>query len=230
MNSYEEAYIVGAIRTPVTKAITGSFSQTRPDDLLAAVFKELLKKIPSLDPVQIEDIIIGCAMPEGAQGMNVARIAALMGGIPDSVPAMTINRFCASGLQAIALAREKIVLGEADVIIAGGVESMSLIPMGGYHYRANPKWFEHDGPTSIAFTMGITAEIVGKKWNISREKQDEFSLRSHQLAIDAQDNNYFDQEIVPITIQRESVDLHTREVIRKSIIIRSDEGPRNDYN
>lgn len=224
----QTAYIISALRTPVGKA-RGAFAHTRPDDLLAAVLQETMQQHPQVKPEQVDDVIIGCAMPEGEQGMNVARIATLLAGLPDSVPAMTINRFCSSGLQAISLACDKIALGEADVILAGGVESMSMVPMGGERMSANLRYFDNDeAHVGIAYGMGVTAEMVGRKWEISREEQDAFAFSSHQKALNAQKNNYFDKQIVPVTTEKAIPNLknHTLPVIHEDV--RQDQGPRAD--
>lgn len=225
----KDVYIVGAIRSPIGKA-KGVFSTTRPDDLLSAVLRALMKSVPTLPLEAIEDVIIGCAMPEAEQGMNVARIATLLADFPNSVPAMTINRFCASGLQAIDLAAARIATGEARVIIAGGVESMSYVPMGGYHYSANPRYFEGNAHESIAFSMGITAERVAKKWGISREDQDQFALRSHVNALTAIRNGDFKTEITPIKTLRSVPDFQTQRVLNIVNEVVNDQGPRSDTN
>src|SRR3989338_4077681 len=180
----QEAYIVAATRTPVGKAPRGMFRNTRPDDLLMHVLKSVLAQAPSLDPASIGDVIAGCAMPEAEQGINVARIALLLADLPNTVPGLTINRFCSSGLQAVALAADRIRLGEADVMIAAGMESMSMVPMMGNKVAFNPAIFE-DEHYGIAYGMGLTAEKVAEKWHVSREAQDAFALRSHQRAIAA---------------------------------------------
>src|SRR3990170_5572340 len=175
----QEAYIVAATRTPVGKAPRGMFRNTRPDDLLVHVLKSVLAQAPSLDPASIGDVIVGCAMPEAEQGINVARIALLLADMPNTVPGLTVNRFCSSGLQAVALAADRIRLGEADVMIAAGMESMSMVPMMGNKVAFNPAIFE-DEHYGIAYGMGLTAEKVAEKWHVSREAQDAFALRSHQ--------------------------------------------------
>lgn len=226
--SIQEVYIVSALRTPVGKA-KGAFANTRPDDLLSVVLKELVKKTPEISPSEIEDVIVGCAMPEAEQGMNVARISTLLAGLPESVPAMTINRFCSSGLQAISLAKDNIALGNADVAIAGGVESMSLVPMGGHGFSANMKYFDQsEAYLGMAFSMGVTAEKVAKKWGISREAQDEFAFLSHQKAIQAQLDNAFINEIVPIAVEKAVPNLQYQDikVVREDISM--DQGPRKD--
>src|SRR5487761_2305627 len=191
----QEAYIVAATRTPVGKAPRGMFKNTRPDDLLAHVLKSVLAQCPSLDASSIGDVIAGCAMPEAEQGMNVARIALLLAGIPDTVPGMTVNRFCASGLQAVAQAADRIRLGEADVMIAAGTESMSMVPMMGNKVAMNPAIFAGNENLAIAYGMGITAEKVAERWKVSREAQDEFAYTSHQRAIAAIAKGEFDDEI-----------------------------------
>ena len=223
------AYIVAAKRTPVGKAPRGVFKHTRPDDLLSTVISGTLSKVDAFDPQLIDDIIIGCAMPEGAQGMNVARIALLLAGLPDTVPGMTINRFCASGLQAIANAAERIASGAADCIIAGGTESMSMVPLGGNDLSANPKYFANgNAELAIAYGMGITAEKVAQKYNISREAQDEFALMSHQRALSALQNNAFNDEIVPVDINLAFPKLAQHEITAQTLTISQDEGPRAD--
>ncbi len=223
----QEAYIVAATRTPVGKAPRGMFRNTRPDDLLCHVLKSVLAQAPSLDPASIGDVIVGCAMPEAEQGMNVARISLLLAGLPDSVPGLTINRFCSSGLQAVALAADRIRLGEADVMIAGGTESMSMVPMMGNKVAFNPAIFENDH-VGIAFGMGLTAEKVAERWKVSREAQDEFALQSHLRAIAGINNGEFEDEISPFRIEEHVPDLHDRAVKVKSREVARDEGPRGD--
>lgn len=226
---HEDIYIVSALRTPVGKAPRGVFRNTRPDDLLSHVLKGVLDANPNVDPAEIDDVIIGCAMPEGEQGMNVARISSLLAGIPDTVPAMTINRFCSSGLQTIALAAERIASGSAEAIIAGGAESMSMVPLGGHSMRANPAYFSTaDENVAIAYGMGITAEKVAERWNISREQQQEFALQSHQRAAKAVKSGEFNDEILPFAVNAATPDLSNGEVINKEFIIKDDEGPRAD--
>lgn len=190
-----EAVIVAARRTAVGKAKKGSFRQVRPDDLGAAVVKEVVQQVPGLHPVEIEDVIIGCAFPEGEQGVNVARIIAVRAGLPVDVPAMTVNRYCSSGLQTIALAAERIMCGFADVIVAGGVESMSMVPFGGFKPAPNPYLMEHF--PEVYMSMGHTAERVAKRYQVSREDQDRFALTSHQRAVRAIEKGYFQEEVVP---------------------------------
>src|SRR5512139_3455522 len=222
----QEAYIVAATRTPVGKAPRGMFRNTRPDDLLAHVLRSVLAQAPSLDPASIGDVIVGCAMPEAEQGMNVARIALLLAGIPNTVPGVTINRFCSSGVQAVAMAADRIRLGEADVMLAGGVESMSLVPMMGNKTAMNPALFTRDENVAIAFGMGITAEKVAERWKISREAQDAFALQSHQRAVQAIARGDFKDEISPYQIAEQVPDLLSREVQTRGKLAAQDEGPR----
>jgi len=224
----QDAYVVAATRTPVGKAPRGMFRNTRPDDMLACVLRAALGKCPGLDPAAIEDVIVGCAMPEGEQGMNVARIGLLLAGFPDSVSGMTINRFCSSGLQAVALAADRIRLGEADVIIAAGTESMSMVPMGGNKPSFSPTVFEKDENVAIAYGMGITAEKVAAQWKVSREEQDLFAAESHRRALRATDSGEFRDEVTPFTITERVPDLATREVTVKTREVINDEGPRRD--
>jgi acetyl-CoA acyltransferase len=224
----QEAYIVAATRTPVGKAPRGMFRNTRPDDLLAHVLKSVLAQAPSLDAASIGDVIVGCAMPEAEQGMNVARIALLLAGLPNTVPGMTINRFCSSGVQAVALAADRIRLGEADVMLAAGVESMSMVPMMGNKIAFNPAIFEHNEHYGIAYGMGLTAERVAERWNVSREEQDAFALQSHQRALTAIKNGEFKDEITSYHITDHAPDMQTREVKIKSRDVAQDEGPRAD--
>ncbi len=229
MTNLTNAYIVSACRTPVGKAPRGCFQNTRPDDLLAALLKAVIKQQPELDPNSIDDVIIGCAMPEAQQGMNVARISTLLAGLPVSVPGMTVNRFCSSGIQTVADAFNRIQTGAAEVIIAGGVESMSMVPMGGNELRPNLHYFTNqNGNIAIAYGMGITAEKVAKKWEVSREAQDEFALNSHEKALNAQKNGHFDQEIIPMTAEKSSVDLQNQKIIVQNKTLSADEGPRAD--
>ena len=223
----QDAYIVGAVRTPVGKAPRGFFSATRPDDLLAHVLRGLRERFPELPAEQIEDVIVGCAMPEAEQGYNVARIGVLLAGLPESVPGVTVNRFCASGLQAVAQAADRIRLGEADIMIAAGTESMSLIPMGGNKMAFNPRVFE-DENVAIAYGMGITAEKVAERWQVPRDQQDAFALRSHQRALSALDKDAFAAEVLPYTVTRKTPNVGTGEVSTTSREVAQDEGPRAD--
>lgn len=223
----QNVYIIAAQRTPVAKAGRGAFAQTRPDDLLAAILKATVAKA-GIDAARIEDVIIGCAMPEAEQGLNVARIATLMAGLPTTVPGMTINRYCSSGVQSMAIAADRIAAGNADVMVAGGVESMSLVPMGGNKIAANPAWFEHDEQRAIAFGMGITAEKVATRWHVSRADQDAFALESHRRAIQAQDQGAFAHEIIPFTVESRQPVLASGEITTTTQVISADEGPRRD--
>ena len=217
-------YIVAAKRSAVAKN-RGGFRYYRPDNLLADILKNLVSTQPNLDPKAINDVIIGCAMPEAEQGMNVARISTLLAGLPETVPAFTINRFCSSGLQSISLAADRIRAGEADVMIAGGVESMSMVPMGGNKLSANPAYFQ-GGHENIAYGMGITAEIVAERFGISRLMQDEFAVRSQQNALNAVTQGYFHDEIVPIDVTLDFPNLATGAVQAQTKTIAVDEGPR----
>lgn len=222
-----DIYIVDALRTPVGKAPRGVFKNTLPDDLLAHTIKNLKKQNSSVDWEQIGDVVIGCAMPEAEQGMNVARIASLLADIPQRVPAMTLNRFCSSGVQSIATAGANIRNGDMNLALAGGVESMSMVPMGGNKYTANPSIFNNEH-VAIAYGMGITAERVAKQWNISRQEQDEFAANSHRKAIAAQQKGYFEAEISPVEITLrhfDSINLNTSPATK---FIKQDEGPRAD--
>jgi acetyl-CoA acyltransferase len=223
----QEAYIVAATRTPVGKAPRGMFRNTRPDDLLAHVLKSVLAQAPSLDPASVGDVIVGCAMPEAEQGMNVARIGLLLAGLPHSVPGMTVNRFCSSGVQAVALAADRIRLGEADVMIAAGTESMSMVPMMGNKVAFNPAIFENEH-VGIAYGMGLTAEKVAERWKVSREAQDEFALQSHLRAMAGINNGEFEDEITPYLITEHVPDMGSREVKVKTREVKQDEGPRSD--
>ena len=223
----QDAYVVGAVRTPVGKAPRGVFSTTRPDDMLAHALRGLMEKFPQLPPAQIEDVIVGCAMPEAEQGYNVARIGLLLAGLPESVPGVTVNRFCASGLQAVAQAADRIRLGEADIMIAAGTESMSLIPMGGNKLAINPRVFQ-DENVAIAYGMGITAEKVAERWQVPRDQQDAFALRSHQRALNALDNGVFADEVLPYTVTRKKPNMATGETDTTSREVTQDEGPRAD--
>jgi acetyl-CoA acyltransferase len=223
----QDAYIVSAVRTPVGKAPRGVFRNTRPDDLLAHVLREAVKLAPGIDPARIGDAIIGCAMPEAEQGMNVARIGVLLAGLPDSVPGMTINRFCSSGLQAVALAADRIRLGEADLMLAGGTESMSMVPMMGHKIAMNPAVFS-DENIGIAYGMGITAEKVAERWKITREQQDAFALQSHQRALAAIAGGEFKDEIAPFALDDHYPDIARRSITTDARAIDTDEGPRKD--
>ena len=224
----QDAYIVAATRTPVGKAPRGMFRNTRPDDMLACALKSVVARCPGLDPAAIEDVIVGCAMPEAEQGMNVARIALLLAGFPDSVSGMTINRLCSSGLQAVALAADRIRLGEADVMVAAGTESMSMVPMGGNKPSFSPAVFEKNENIGIAYGMGITAEKVAAQWKVPREEQDLFAAESHRRALRATDAGEFRDEVTPYTVTDRVPDLDAREVRVKARDVVNDEGPRRD--
>ncbi|HEX4585119.1 MAG TPA: acetyl-CoA C-acyltransferase [Burkholderiaceae bacterium] len=227
-NQVQDAYIVAAARTPVGKAPRGAFRAIRPDDLLVAAIASAVARVPSLDPAAIEDAVIGCAFPEAEQGMNVARNAVLLAGLPDSVGGATVNRYCSSGLNAVAIAADRIRVGEADVMLAGGVESMSMVPMAGNKPSFNPHIFDSNQNVAIAFGMGITAEKVAQRWKVSREAQDEFALISHQRAVAAQKAGEFGDEITPFEVVEKAANLATHELEAKKRSIALDEGPRAD--
>ena len=224
----QEAYIVAATRSPIGKSGRGVFRNTRSDDLLIATIQHALKQVPSLDPKAIEDAIIGCAMPEGQQGLNMARVAALLSGLPHTVGGVTVNRFCASGLTAVQMAADRIRVDEADVMIAGGAESMSAVPMSGHTPSFNPSIFERDENIGIAYGMGLTAEKVADQWKVSREAQDQFALQSHQRAIKAQQAGEFAAEMTAIEVTDRAPDLATGDVTTKTRSVSLDEGPRAD--
>src|SRR5690348_10500342 len=208
----QDAYIVAAVRTPVGKAPRGMFRTVRPDDMLAHVLKGAIAQVPGLDPHEIADVIVGCAMPEAEQGMNVARIGVLLAGLPNGVPAVTVNRFCSSGLQAVAMAADRIRLGEADLMIGGGTESMSMVPMMGYHPVFNPRIYENEH-LGIAYGMGITAEKVAEQWNVTRDEQDAFAVTSHAKALAGIAAGEFADEIAPYTLADRYPDLARRSVV-----------------
>ena len=224
----QDAYIVAATRTPIGKSHRGFFRNTRPDDLLVAALRGALAQVPTLDPAAIEDAIIGCAMPEGPQGLNMARIGALLAGLPNTVGGITVNRFCASGLSAIQMAADRIRVGEADVMIAGGAESMSLVPMSGFSPSFNPSIFERDENVGIAYGMGLTAEKVAQQWKVGRERQDAFALASHQKALAAQAAGEFDAETTPVEVTERTPDLATGAVMARTRTVSRDEGARPD--
>lgn len=221
----KEAVIVSAIRTPVGKAKRGGLATVRPDEMAAAVIQALLKKTPKLSPQEIEDVIIGCAFPEGEQGMNMARMIALRAGLPISVPGETINRYCASGVQAIAHAANAIQSGQIETAIAGGAESMTMVPMAGYKFSPNP-YFAQDLPQYYT-NMGLTAENVAQKYEVSREDQDAFSLNSNLKASKAVESGLFDRELIPIEVDTTDLDSEDNPV-KKKITVKRDEGPRAD--
>jgi acetyl-CoA acyltransferase len=224
----QDAYIVAAARTPIGRAPRGAFRHVRPDDLLVRAILAALAQVPGLDPARIEDAIIGCAIPEGPQGLNVARLGVLLAGLPKSVGGATINRFCASGLAAITMAADRIRVGEAEVMIAGGTESMSQVPMMGNAPSINPAVFHGDENIGIAYGMGLTAERVATQWKVSREDQDAFALQSHLRALAAQQAGEFADEIVPVEVVERGADLQSGEVRRHERLISLDEGPRAD--
>src|SRR6185436_11031993 len=219
--------IVSAVRTPVGKAKRGGLATVRPDEMAATVIQELIKRTPNLDSSQIEDMVIGCAFPEGEQGLNIARMIALRAGLPDSVPAETINRYCASGVQSIAHVAYAIQNGQVETAIAGGAESMTMVPMAGYKFSPNP-YFAQDLPHYYT-NMGLTAENVSVKYGISREDQDEFSLQSHQKAAQAVNSGLFDPELVSIEVELNELDGNEKPV-KKNFTVKRDEGPRADTN
>ncbi len=219
-----EAVIVSSVRTAVGKAPRGMFKDTRPDELGALAVREAVRRVPGLSPDDIEDCILGCAIPEAEQGMNMARVVALRAGLPVTTAGMTINRFCSSGLQAIAIAAQQIMTGQHDVVVAGGTESLSLVPMQGNKYAPNPHLAEHW--PDVFLSMGLTAEIVAKRYDISREEQDRFSLRSHRNATAAQQSGKFDDEIVPVTTLRWNID--DGRPRKEEVTFKQDEGVRAD--
>jgi len=220
-----EAVIVAAVRTPVGKAKRGGLATVRPDELATAVIKALLARTPRLDPKEIEDVILGCAFPEGEQGLNMARMVALRAGLPDSVPGETINRYCSSGVQSIAHAAYAILSGQIEVAIAGGVESMSMVPMMGYKFSVNP-YFAAELPQYYT-NMGLTAENISVKYKVSREDQDAFALRSHQRASAAVNSGRFDPELVPIVVELKELGADSKP-LTKNFTVKRDEGPRSD--
>ena len=221
----KSAVIVSAVRTPVGKAKRGGLATVRPDEMAAIVIQALLKRTPNLDPAQIDDVILGCAFPEGEQGLNMARMVALRAGLPESVPAETINRYCASGVQAIAHAVYAIQSEQVETVIAGGVESMSMVPMFGYKFSPNP-YFAQDLPHYYT-NMGLTAENVALKYKISREDQDAFSLLSNQKAAQAVNSGLFDPELVSVEVEVTELGANEKPV-KKSLVVKRDEGPRAD--
>lgn len=223
MNNNREAVIVSAVRTPVGRGKKGALTNTRPDDLGALVIREAVKRA-GVDKEQVEDVIMGCAMPEGEQGLNIARLTALMAGLPDSVAAVTVNRFCSSGLQTIAMAAQSILSGMNDCVVAGGLESMSMVPMSGYKFSSNPRVV--DTRPELYISMGLTAENVAQKYNISRAEQDEFALSSHEKAAAAQDAHRFEDEIIPVPVRVDR--LHGAKVVSETITFAQDELIRRD--
>ena len=231
MQVQNDAYIVSSVRTPVGKAEKGTLKNYRPEDLGAEAVTGAMDRVDGLEPEMVDDVLIGCAFPEGPQGMNLGRLVAQKAGLPDHVPGATVNRFCSSGLQTIAQATQRIVTGTADTIVAGGAESMSQVPMSGFFFQPDPELTEEDIGTYVS--MGITAENVAEEYEVSREDQDRFALRSHERAADAIDSGRFDDELVPLTIKEthyQSVNGHLGEQTEVETKLTVDEGPRRDTN
>ncbi len=231
MKQVQDAYIVAATRTPIGKSHRGYFKNTRPDDLLAHVLRSALAQVPNLDPATIEDVICGCAIPEAQQGLNVARVGAVLAGLPKSVGGITVNRFCASGLSAVQMAADRIRVGESDVMIAAGVESMSMVPMMGNSPSLSPTIFANTDKVEdygIAYGMGLTAEKVAQQWKVTREAQDAFALQSHQRALKAQAAGEFADETTPVDITERQLDLASGEVRYSQHTVTQDEGARPD--
>ena len=223
----QDAYLVAATRSPVGKAPRGVFKNTRPDTLLAFVLKSVLTQVPQIDPKRIEDVVVGCALPEGEQGMNVARIGVLLAGLPNTVAGLTINRFCSSGINAVSIAADRIRTGEADIMIAAGTESMSMIPMLD-NLKPNPEVFAKEENYGIAYGMGLTAERVAAQWKVSREDQDAFAVESHRRAVAAIAAGEFKTEITPYPVRESLPDLVSRGIRVKEKLVGNDEGPRPD--
>ena len=223
----QDAYIVAATRTPIGKAPRGMFRNTRPDDLLVRALQSVMLQVPNLDPALIEDAIVGCSFPEAEQGLNVARMAVLLAGLPKSIGGVTVNRYCASGITAIAMAADRIRVGQADVMIAAGVESMSMVPMMGHHPSMNMNIFK-DENIGMAYGMGLTAEKVAQQWKVSREAQDQFSVDSHRKAIAAQQAGYFDAEMTSVEIVERVPNLATGQIDIRTRSVSQDEGARAD--
>jgi acetyl-CoA acyltransferase len=233
MKQLQDAYIVAATRTPIGRSHKGAFKHLRPDDLLAHALRAAVAQVPGLDPKAIEDVICGCAIPEAQQGLNVARIGAILAGLPNSVGGITVNRFCASGLSAIAMAADRIRVGEADVMIAAGTESMSMVPMMGNSPSLSPTIFANTDDIDrygIAYGMGLTAEKVAQQWKVSRDEQDAFAVQSHARAVAAMQAGEFSDEITPVTVQDRRVDLDSAQVSVSERTISLDEGARPDTN
>ena len=228
MKQIQDAYIVAATRTPIGRSGRGFFRSTRPDELLVHAIRSALAQAPALDPQAIEDVIAGCAIPEGPQGLNVARIAAVLAGLPTGVGGITVNRFCASGLSAVQMAADRIRVGEAEVMIAAGTESMSMVPMSGNSPSLSPAMFTRDEDVGIAYGMGLTAEKVAQQWKVSREAQDRFACESHARALKAQQAGEFAAEITPFEVTERQLDLSGGEVKLSARTVALDEGPRAD--
>ena len=222
----QDAYIVATARTPVGKAPRGALRYARPDDMLAHALNAAMMQVPTVERGEVDDIVVGCAMPEAEQGMNVARIGLLLAGFPNTVSGVTVNRFCSSGLNAVAIAADRIRLGEADIMIGAGTESMSMIPMGGNKIVANERIFANNENVGIAYGMGITAERVAEKWKVPREQQDAFAAESHRRALAAIDSGEFSDEIAPFAVKARSPDLQQREITERANVVSVDEGPR----
>ncbi|GAA4023121.1 acetyl-CoA C-acyltransferase [Actimicrobium antarcticum] len=221
----QEAYIVAATRTPIGKAPRGMFRSTRPDDLLVRAIQSAMLQVPGLDPATIEDAIVGCSFPEGAQGLNIGRMAVLLAGLPKTVGGVTVNRYCASGITAVAMAADRIRVGQADVMIAAGVESMSMVPMMGFHPSMNMDIFKDDN-IGMAYGMGLTAEKVAQQWKVSREAQDQFALASHMKAIAAQQSGEFNDEMTSVDIIERVPNLVTGQIDLRTRTVNQDEGAR----
>ena len=224
----QDAYIVAATRTPIGRSHRGFFRHMRPDDLLVQALRAALAQAPSLDPAAIEDIICGCAIPEGPQGLNIARIGAVLAGLPHSVGGITVNRFCASGLSAVQMAADRIRVGEADIMIAAGTESMSMVPMSGNAPSLSPAMYLQDENIGLAYGMGLTAEKVAQQWKVSRQAQDEFACASHARALKAQQAGEFKDEITPVQVSHRSPNLQSGETELSTRTVSLDEGPRAD--
>src|SRR5437879_4879258 len=221
----QDAYIVSATRTPIGKAPRGMFKNVRPDDLLVYAIQSAMAQVPTLDPKLIEDAIVGCSFPEGEQGLNLARMGVLLAGLPKTVAGVTVNRYCASGITAVAMAADRIRVGQADVMIAAGAESMSMVPMMGHHPSMNMNIFK-DENIGMAYGMGLTAEKVAQQWKVSREAQDQFAVESHMKAIAAQEAGYFDAETTSVEIIEKFPNLATGQVDVKTRTVSRDEGAR----
>ena len=224
----QDAYIVAATRTPIGRSHRGFFRHMRPDDLLVQALRAALAQAPTLDPAAIEDIICGCAIPEGPQGLNIARIGAVLAGLPHSVGGITVNRFCASGLSAVQMAADRIRVGEADMMIAAGTESMSMVPMSGNAPSLSPAMYLQDENIGLAYGMGLTAEKVAQQWKVSRQAQDEFACASHARALKAQQAGEFKDEITPVQVSHRSPNLQSGETELSTRTVSLDEGPRAD--
>ena len=224
----QDAYIVAATRTPIGRSHRGFFRHMRPDDLLVQALRAALAQAPTLDPAAIEDIMCGCAIPEGPQGLNIARIGAVLAGLPHSVGGITVNRFCASGLSAVQMAADRIRVGEADIMIAAGTESMSMVPMSGNAPSLSPAMYLQDENIGLAYGMGLTAEKVAQQWKVSRQAQDEFACASHARALKAQQAGEFKDEITPVQVSHRSPNLQSGETELSTRTVSLDEGPRAD--